>query len=338
MQYRNIGTTDISASVVGFGTFPLGGWLWGDVDKGEAIKTLHKAIDEGINLIDTAPLYGNGRAEELVGEAIRDRRDKVVLATKCGAIWSEETWPEGKGDFFFYADEKGVSFESGKYRIYRYLNPDSIVREVEASLKRLRTDTIDLLQTHQQDSTTPIAETMAALEKLRKQGKIRAIGSSNVSPDQMKQYLAAGTLDATQEQFSYLSRETEKNGLMNLCRENNVSFLAYTPLELGLLTGTITPGEAFPEGDFRNFDPRFASERVAKINAALERLRPIRERHDLSAGQLMLAWAISRYDKMHVLCGMRRLSRVEENVKAANVILSQEEMQEMETIFNPNEI
>lgn len=335
MQYRNLGTTDISASVIGFGTFPLGGWLWGDVDETAAVSTIQKAIDSGINLIDTAPMYGNGRSEEIVGKAIQGRRDKVVLATKCGAIWSTEDWPLGKGELFFYTDGQNARFDSGKYRIYKYLNAESIIQEVDASLKRLKTDYIDLLQTHQQESTTPIEETMTAMEKLRKQGKIRAIGCSNVTCEQMQRYCDAGTLSSTQEYYSYISRQVENNGLLEMCIEKKVSFLAYTSLERGLLTGTLNPEDHFTEGDHRKYDPGFAPERIEKINTALKRLQPICEKHNATISQVMLAWVISRYEKMHVLCGIRNPKRIDENVVAGNIILSQEEMQEMETLFPP---
>ena len=335
MQYRNIGTTNIKASVIGFGTFPLGGWLWGGVDEPEAVSTIQKAIDAGINLIDTAPLYGNGKAEEIVGKAIAGRRDRVVLATKCGSLWSTEDWPAGKGQLFFYTDGELPSFEGGKYRIYNYLRPESIVREVEESLRRLKTDYIDLLQTHQQDATTPIADTMAALEKLRDQGKIRAIGCSNVSRDQLQQYCDAGTLASTQEYYSYLNRSVERNGVLEACTEKKISFLAYTSLEQGLLTGTLDPNVQFGEKDFRKYAPNFAADRIAKINAALARLQPIRERHGLTVSQLMLAWVLSRYERMHVLCGMRKASRIDENVRAGEVLLTAEEMETMQSLFDP---
>lgn len=335
MQYRNIGTTDIKASVIGFGTFPLGGWLWGGVDESAAVSTIQKAIDAGINLIDTAPLYGNGKAEEIVGKAISGRRDQVVLATKCGSIWSTEDWLEGQGQLFFYTDGELPSFEGGKYRIYNYLRPESIVREVEASLKRLKTDYIDLLQTHQQDATTPIEDTMAALEKLRDQGKIRAIGSSNVSREQLQQYCDAGTLDSTQEYYSYLNRTVEQNGVLDACVEKKISFLAYTSLEQGLLTGTLDPNAKFGEKDFRNYAPQFAPERIASINEGLARLQPIRERHGLTVSQLMLAWVVSRYERIHVLCGMRNPNRIDENVRAGEVLLSADEMATMQSLFDP---
>jgi aryl-alcohol dehydrogenase-like predicted oxidoreductase len=179
MRYRSLGKSGIEASVVGLGSWAIGGWMWGGAEEAESVRAIHAAIDAGVNLIDTAPVYGFGVSEEVVGKAIRDRRDKVVLATKCGLVWHEE-----KGEFFFASDEKHPT-DDGRIKVYRRLAPDTIRREVEWSLKRLGTDRIDLLQTHWQDSTTPIAATMHTLMELKKEGKIRAIGCSNATPEQM---------------------------------------------------------------------------------------------------------------------------------------------------------
>ena len=168
----------------------------GNVDPGRP-----RALDHGINLIDTAPMYGRGRSEELIGKAIRGRRSDVVLATKCGIPWDTEDWPAGKGNFHFHANEEGLSAEESKYRFYRYLHPDSIRKEVEQSLQRLQTDYLDILMTHAQEDTTPIADTMEALEELRTAGKVRAIGCSNVTIGQLDEYRRAGTLDVDQERF-----------------------------------------------------------------------------------------------------------------------------------------
>jgi aryl-alcohol dehydrogenase-like predicted oxidoreductase len=333
MQYRFLGTTNIQASVIGLGTYPLGGWMWGGTDESAAVRTIQTAIDYGINLIDTAPMYGYGLAEEIVGNAIRGRRSQVVVATKCGIIWDTKDWVSGKGELHFYADKNGLTQNTNHYRFYRYLKPESIIREVETSLKRLHTDYIDLLQTHAQEHTTPIEETMTALEKLREQGKIRAVGSSNVTRTQLESYCNSGTLDSTQEPYSFINRSVEENGILEACGLNKVSFLAYTPLEQGLLTGTLCPDFQYPEGDFRKNDPRFTPENVNRINTALDRLKPIQEQHGFSISQLMLAWTVSRYEKMHVLCGMRTSKRIAENVQAGTVILSENEMQLMDQLF-----
>ena len=331
MQYRKLGKTEIQTSVIGLGTYPIGGWMWGGTDEADSIRTIQAALDQGINLIDTAPMYGYGLAEEIVGKAVKGRRDKAMIATKCGIVWDTADWPSGRGELHFYADEKGLTAQKTKYAFYRYLKPDSIIREVEAGLKRLGTDYIDLLQTHAQDGTTPIEETMAALEKLRDQGKIRAIGCSNVTQDQLTRYCKAGQLDSTQERYTYLDRLSEENGVLGTCRTNQVSFIAYSPLEHGLLTGTLDPNFDYPDGDFRKTDQRFSSNNVTKTNAMLAKLQPMANQHGFSISQLMLAWTISRYEKMHIISGMRTVREVEENARAGNTLLSPEEMREIET-------
>lgn len=330
MQYRNLGKTGIETSVIGLGTYPIGGWMWGGTDEADSIRTIQACLEMGINLIDTAPMYGYGLAEEIVGKAIKGRRDKAIVATKCGVVWDTEDWPTGKGEFHFYADDKGLTAQKTKYSFYRYLKPESIIREVETSLKRLGTDYIDLLQTHAQENTTPIEETMTALEKLREQGKIRAIGCSNVTKEQLTRYCGAGTLDSTQERYSYLDRLSEENGVLGACRTNQVSFIAYSPLEHGLLTGTLDPNFDYPDGDFRKTDKRFSRDNVDKTNKMLAKLQPLADRHSFSISQLMLAWTVSKYEKLHIICGMRNVREVTENAQAGKVLLATEEIQEIE--------
>jgi len=334
MQYRELGKTGIKTSVIGPGTYPIGGWMWGGTNEADSVHTIQACLDAGINLIDTAPMYGYGLAEEIVGKAIKGHRDKAVVATKCGIVWDTVDWQPGQGEFHFYADEKGLTTHKTKYTFYRYLKPESIVREVESSLKRFGTDYIDLLQTHAQENTTPIEETMAALEKLRDQGKIRAIGCSNVTKDQLMRYCGAGKLDSTQERYSYIDRQSEEKGLLEVCRTNQVSFIAYSPLEHGLLTGTLDPNFKYPDGDFRKTDKRFSRENVEKTNKMLARLQPLADRYSFSTSQLMLAWTVSKYDKMHIICGMRNVHRVKENAGAGETFLTSEAMQEIETAID----
>ena len=178
MQTRAIGSAAIEASVVGLGTWAIGGWMWGGTDEAESVAAIQTSLDEGVSLIDTAPAYGQGRAEEIVGKAIKGRRDEVVLTTKCGLVWHTQ-----QGSHFFDYDGRPV---------HRYLGKESIVYEVEQSLQRLGTDHIDHYVTHWQDRTTPIEETVEALVMLRDQGKIRSIGASNVSEDELRAYAATG--------------------------------------------------------------------------------------------------------------------------------------------------
>ncbi|TIR34434.1 MAG: aldo/keto reductase, partial [Mesorhizobium sp.] len=193
---RSIGKSGVVASAVGLGTWAIGGWMWGGTDEAESIAAIQASIDAGVSLIDTAPAYGLGRSEEIVGKAIKGRRDRAVIATKCGLNWHSK-----KGNHFFDQDGTPVN---------RYLGADGIAYEVEQSLRRLGTDYIDLYITHWQDPTTPIAETMEALERLKSAGKIRAIGASNLNAAELQQYVAAGQLDAIQERYSMLDREIEQ--------------------------------------------------------------------------------------------------------------------------------
>jgi methylglyoxal reductase len=317
MNYRNLGASGISASVIGLGTWAIGGWMWGGVDQRDAERAIDSAIDLGVNLIDTAPVYGFGASEELVGRAIRAKRDRVVLATKCGLIWNER-----RGQFFFSADQLGVNAE-GDRQIYRCLAPDSIQREVDQSLRRLHTDHIDLYQTHWQEETTPIADTMAALAKLKQSGKIRAIGVSNAIASQMAQYRQAGTLDSDQEKFSMLDRQIESDQLP-FCREQNISVLAYSPLALGLLTGQARPDRQYAPGDQRMVHPRFKPEAIQKVNAMLGDLRPLANAAAANLSQLVLAWTLAQPGLTHVLVGARNQAQALENAKAGAITLSPE--------------
>jgi aryl-alcohol dehydrogenase-like predicted oxidoreductase len=322
MRYRSLGKSGIEASVVGLGAWAIGGWMWGGADEAESIRAIHAAIDAGMNLIDTAAVYGFGLSEEVVGKAIRDRRDKVVLATKCGLIWHEE-----RGKFFFASDEKHPTDE-GQIKVYRCLAPDSIRREVEWSLRRLGTDYIDLLQTHWQDSTTPISDTMHALMELKKEGKIRAIGCSNATSEQMGEYRAAGQLAVDQELFSMLDRKHERENLP-YCAEHEIAFFAYSPLAQGLLTGKIGPERTFQDGDQRRGKPRFSSENRLKIQRLVDSFRPIAERHGVSLAQLAIAWTVSQKGCTHALVGARTARQAAENAKAGAVEMTAGELEAM---------
>ncbi len=243
MRYRVLGQSGIEASVVAFGAWAVGGWFWGGCDDAESIAAIRRGLDVGMNFVDTAPIYGQGRSEEVVGKAIKGRRHEVVLATKCGLVW----WDDQKGNYFDTVEGKPV---------HRYLGAESIRHELEQSLRRLQTDYIDLYQTHWQDDTTPIAETMGTLLELKAEGKIRAIGVSNASPAQMDEYRAAGPLDADQERYSMLARQMD-GGQLAYCDRENISVLAYSPLAQGLLTGKMTPDRELGSGDYRAEDPRF---------------------------------------------------------------------------------
>lgn len=328
MKYRKLGKSGIEASVIGFGSWAIGGWMWGGIgDENEAIRAIHAAIDSGMNLIDTAPMYGFGASEEIVGKAISDRRDQVVLATKCGLIWHEE-----RGDFHCFTDEKHPSKE-GKFKISRCLAPDIIRYEVEESLTRLKTDYIDLFQTHWQDSTTPISETMDTLIRLREEGKIRAIGCCNADLEQLRQYNATGELDCDQELYSMLDRGPEKE-MLPYTAEQDIAFLAYSSLGQGLLTGKMSPERIFEDGDQRNHKPRFSPENRQQVQKMLQSFQIIAEKHGVSLGQLAIGWTIAQKGCSHALVGARTVDQVQENLSGGTLTLDDEDLRIMDSIIN----
>jgi len=311
MQYRELGASGLKVSAVGLGTWAIGGWLWGGSDRQAAVAAVQAAVEAGITLIDTAPGYGLGLAEEIVGEALAGLRDKVVLATKCGLVWHVR-----RGQHFF--DQLGRP-------VHRYLGPQSVRHELEESLRRLATDRIDLYQTHWQDATTPIAETMGELEKLRREGKIRAIGVSNVSPADLEAYLEAGGVSSIQEKYSMLDRGAEKQ-LLPLAREQGIAALAYSPMALGLLTGKVKPGRRFPGDDLRHNNPRFTEENIRKVNALLEEVAPVAAAHRATLAQTVVAWTLAQPGVTCALCGARNPEQARENAGAGGLQLTGEEL------------
>lgn len=320
MQMRSLGQSAIKASVVGFGAWAIGGWMWGGSDRKDAVRAIQAAVDAGINLIDTAPIYGFGVSEEIVGEAIRKRRDKVILATKCGLVWHIQ-----KGDFFFDSDDASPTKVNPTRKVFRYLGRDAIRYEIEQTMRRLRTDYIDLYQTHWQESTTPIAETMEELLKLKKEGKIRAIGVSNATVEQLEVYRSVGPVDSDQEKYSMLDRGHEKD-LLPYCATNGLAFVAYSPLAQGLLTGRMAPDRSFKPGDQRLNNPRFSVENRKRVAAFLSKIEPIAKERHLTLSQLVLAWTLCQTGCSHVLAGARTKEQALENAGAGNVRLSEEEV------------
>jgi len=311
MRYRPLGQSGIEASVVALGAWAIGGWYWGGTDETQSIDAIHAALDAGINFIDTAPVYGLGRSEAIVGKAIAGRRDQVVIASKCGVVWHTQ-----KGKFRLEADGK---------QVYRYLGAESIRYEIEESLRRLQTDYIDLYQTHQQDPTTSIEETMGILLELKEQGKIRAIGVSNETADHMEQYRKLGPVDSDQERYSILDQHIEEEQLP-YCRNHGIAVLAFSPLEQGLLTGKVTTEREFPEDDLRTDKPGFDIDSRRRINTMLKQdFQPIADRHGLTLAQLAIAWTIAQPGLTHALVGARNPQQAAENAAAGDVVLSSQE-------------
>lgn len=311
MLTREIGRSGISASAIGLGTWAIGGWMWGGTDEAQSIAAIQASIDEGVSLIDTAPAYGQGLSEEIVGKAILGRRDKVVLATKCGLVWHTT-----KGNHFFDYDGRPV---------HRYLGRESIVHEVEQSLKRLGTDHIDHYITHWQDPTTPVAETMEALETLKAQGKIRSIGASNVSLADVEAYAAAGQLDAVQQEYSMVVRDIEAE-LVPLCARHGISVLSYSSLALGLLSGKIGPDRVFTGDDQRKDNPRFSIANREKVAQLMRDIRGIADGHRATEAQVVIAWTLQQPGITFALCGARNPQQAKENAGAGRIRLSSDEL------------
>jgi aryl-alcohol dehydrogenase-like predicted oxidoreductase len=317
MLKRPIGKSGIEGSVVALGTWAIGGWLWGGTEEKKSIEAIQTSIDRGINLIDTAPAYGMGYSEEIVGKAIAGRRDEVVIATKCAMVW--------------HTDKGEPHIEQNGKMINRYLNPDSIRYEVEQSLKRLNVETIDVYQTHwQDDGVTPIEDTMACLMDLKQQGKIRAIGASNVNVQHMKEYMAAGQLDNIQNKYSMMDRNDE-NDVLPVCQENQIAYFAYSPMSMGLLTGKVTPDRHFPDDDVRSRIPRFSKENIQAVQPFLDDLNTIAVARECTMAQLTIAWTAEKVS--HVLVGARNQEQAISNADAGEVKLTPEEVQQIDNLI-----
>jgi methylglyoxal reductase len=307
VRYVKLGSTSIEVSVLAFGAWAIGGIWWGGTDEKESIDAIRASIESGVNFIDTAPAYGKGLSENLVRKAIKGKRDKIVIATKCGIRWDLQ-----KGMHFF-------NYSTGE-PVYRYLGKESIQQEIEESLKRLGTDYIDLYQTHWQDPTTPIEETMCKLMELKEQGKIRAIGVSNVSLNQLREYSKFGKLDAVQEKYSLLDLEIEQD-LLPWCMENKATMLAYSPQSKGLLTGKLSPQRSFKGDDVRIGDSRFEPGNIKRTNKLLEDfVKPVAEKHRATIGQVTVAWLVQN-PSVIALAGARNESQGFENAGAGDIIL-----------------
>lgn len=309
MKQTTLGPSGIRCSAIGLGTWAMGGWMWGGADDAAAVDAIRASLDAGVTLIDTAPAYGLGQSERLVGQAMKGRRDKAVIATKCGLVWHTK-----KGTHFF--DENG-------HPVYRYLGRDSISFEVEQSLTNLQTDYIDLYITHWQDSTTPVAETMDALLSLKRQGKIRAIGVSNIDAPTLAEYLRHGPVDAAQERYSLVDRDIEQT-LVPLCKEHGVAVMGYSSLALGLLAGPIDPERVFRGDDQRAANPRFSTGNRARLSAFFAALEPLRAHLGCSFSEMMIGWTLAYGAVSLALCGARTTAQARQNAAAGALALDAE--------------
>ncbi len=323
MKVSEIGKSGILASVVGFGTAGIqetSGET--NISDKEIIKIIHAATDKGVNFIDTAPSYGWGRAESIIGRAISDRADRVIIATKCGVLLDDL-----RGSF--------IGVKNG-HKAYLSLEPTVIVEEVEASLRRLNREYIDLLQCHKPSippAKTPIEETMSCLMNLKKAGKVRAIGISNVSLEELDSYRRAGELDSNQFRYSMLSREAEQEQTP-FCKKHEISGIAYWCLEQGLLAGGVSPDRVFGEGDFRSdaadWLPWFRIENRRRLQDMFSRWKDLTEKYECSIGNISTAWTLGQPGVTHVLLGNRSAQQAISNAYAGSFRLDKGDMKRID--------
>jgi aryl-alcohol dehydrogenase-like predicted oxidoreductase len=312
---RKIGNSDVAITPVTFGAWAIGGWMWGGTDEEDAIHAIHAAIANGITAIDTAPIYGFGHSETLVGKAIKGYdRSRLQILTKFGMVWDRE-----KGTLAM----EGKNANGEAYKVYKYAAYNSILNEVENSLKRLQTDYIDLIQIHWPDITTPIEESMHAMEKLLQDGKVKAIGVCNYDAAQLAEAEQTVKLQSNQVPYSMLNRKIE-NEVIPYALQHDLSIIAYSPMERGLLTGKFNNEMALKEGDHRaNYFKKFD---IEKIKTLTENLTELGTSHKATAGQMALAWTFHQPALVTALAGARNAKQAEENAAAISIQLSPEDL------------
>jgi aryl-alcohol dehydrogenase-like predicted oxidoreductase len=307
MDRRRLGTQGLDVSALGLGCMGMSEF-YGTTDESEAIATIHRALELGIDFLDTADMYGRGANERLVGKAIGDRRDKMVLATKFGNVRNDDGSREVRGDAEY-------------------------VREAcEASLQRLGLDHVDLYYQHRVDRRVPIEETVGAMSELVEAGTVRYLGLSEASPETIRRAHAVHPISALQSEYSLWTRDPE-DGPLPTCRELGIGFVAYSPLGRGFLTGQIRSPDDFAEGDFRGNLPRFQGQNFQRNLDLVARVEEIAEEKGRSPGQIALAWLLTRGDDIVPIPGTKRRRYLEENAEAMDVELTPEELDRLEQAF-----
>ncbi len=303
MKYRTLGP-EFEVSALGLGCMPMAGVgrnMYGEASEAESIATIHRAIELGVTLLDTAEIYGPLANEELVGRAIRGKRDAVVIATKFG----------------FRYDGNGMTGVDS--------TPANVQRACEGSLKRLGVETIDLFYQHRVDPNVPIEETVGAMGRLVEQGKVRRLGLSEASADTIRRAAAVHPIAAVQSEYSLWERDVEAD-ILPVVRELGIGFVPYSPLGRGFLTGQISSREDLPEGDYRRNDPRYSDENFDRNLKLVDVVKTIAAAHDASAAQVALAWLLAQGDDIVPIPGSKRRATLEDSMKAADVALSAEDL------------
>jgi len=307
MQKRRLGTDGPEVSAIGLGCMGMSDF-YGPAEDARSTAVIHRALDLGINFFDTADMYGVGRNEELVGRALRDRRDRAVIATKFGNVRAED------GTFL------------------RIDGSPAYVRQAcEASLRRLGVDVIDLYYQHRVDPNTPIEETVGAMADLVREGKVRYIGLSEAAPDTIRRAHAVHPITALQTEYSLWSRDAEE-AVLPLCRELGITYVAYSPLGRGFLTGAIRSVDDLAPDDWRRMNPRFQGENFTKNLQLVDAVEAMAREKGCTPAQLALAWVLAQGEHIVPIPGTRRIDRLEENVGALDVQLTREDLDRLDRI------
>ena len=309
MKQRQLGNSGPILSEIGLGTWAIGGpwdWGWGAQDDQESIRTIHKALDLGINWIDTAAVYGLGHAEEVIAKALGDLREEIYLATKCGLIW----------------DSRG--------RVRNDNRPESIFREAEVSLRRLNTDYIDLYQIHWPDPNTPVEDSWEAMLRLQEQGKVRYIGVSNFDVPLLEKCNAIAHVTSLQPPYNLIRREIEED-ILPWCKVHQTGLVVYSPMQSGLLTGKFDPSR-LAKDDWRRKSPFFREPQLGKGLRLVEELKPIAEKYGKTLSQFSIAWVLMNRTVTSAIVGARHPEQVEEIAGGAGWKIKQEDMKRIEQI------
>jgi aryl-alcohol dehydrogenase-like predicted oxidoreductase len=320
MQLKRLGNSDVHVTPIAFGAWAIGGWMWGGAEENAAIRAVRASYNAGITTIDTASVYGFGKSEELVGRAMDGiPREKYQILTKYGMNWKTQ-----EGEFYFDTHDN----DGKPTKVYKNSKASSVLKDCEDSLRRLKTDYIDLFQIHWPDPTTPIAETMGAVAKLIEQGKVRAAGVCNYSVQQVDEALKTVNIVSNQVPYSLIHRGIEKDVIPQALMKG-MSIVPYSPLQRGLLTGKIKRGYKFNAGDTRESNRFYKPENIDRVNAMLENIRPIAEAHNATLAQIIINWTTRQQAMDCVLVGARDEAQVMDNVNALNFTLTDGEVKKM---------
>lgn len=319
MKKMMIGSSGIEATAISLGTWSMGGDAqWGVQDDESSLNAIKAAVENGITLIDTAPAYGFGHSEELVGQAIKQfRREDLIIEAKCGVWWKDDQGTE-------------ILSRDGK-TIRRNLSRKAMLQEIDDSLMRLGLDYIDIYVTHQQPRPpfmVEIPEIMDTLQELKKAGKIRAIGVSNATEEEIRSYLSCGSIDLLQERFTMLD-QAKVSSLLPLCREHNITVQAYSPLEQGLLTGKLRMDYVVEPGNVRNKIQWFEPAKRQRVLHMLDGWQPLCEKYECQTSELVIAWTLSAYEKMNVICGGRKIPHVLGYIKGGEIEIEKTDLEKM---------